>query len=59
MKVKAGNVAIGGGAPISVQTMTTTDTKNAEATISQIRVLEEAGADYIIDDMVKLFEILE
>ena len=47
MKVKAGNVAIGGGAPVSVQTMTTTDTKNVEATISQIRVLEEAGADIV------------
>lgn len=47
MKLKVGNVSIGGGAPISVQTMTTTDTKNTEATIAQIRLLEEAGADIV------------
>lgn len=47
MKLKVGNVSIGGGAPISVQTMTTTDTKNTEETIAQIRLLEEAGADIV------------
>ena len=47
MSLKVGNIQIGGGAPISVQTMTTTDTKNIEATVSQIRLLEEAGADIV------------
>ncbi len=47
MKLKVGKVTVGGGAPISVQTMTTTDTKNTEATIEQIRLLEEAGADIV------------
>lgn len=47
MKLKVGNVSIGGGSPVSVQTMTTTDTRNAEATIEQIRLLEEAGADIV------------
>ncbi len=47
MKFKVGNVTIGGGAPVSVQTMTTTDTKNAEATIAQIKLLEKAGADIV------------
>ncbi len=47
MKLKVGNVSIGGGSPISVQTMTTTDTKNTEATIKQVRLLTEAGADIV------------
>jgi (E)-4-hydroxy-3-methylbut-2-enyl-diphosphate synthase len=40
-------VAIGGGAPISVQTMTNTVTADAKATIDQIRKVEEAGADIV------------
>ena len=32
-QVHAGAVAIGGGAPVSVQTMTNTDTRNVEATL--------------------------
>jgi len=47
MKVKAGKVSIGGGSSISVQTMTTTDTRNTEETVAQIRLLEEAGADIV------------
>ncbi len=42
-----GRVAIGGDAPISVQTMTNTPTEDAVATIDQIRACEEAGADLI------------
>ena len=36
-QVFAGSVAIGGGAPISVQTMTNTDTRDVPATLDQIR----------------------
>lgn len=42
-----GPVAVGGVAPITVQSMTNTDTSDAEATIMQIRALEEAGADIV------------
>ena len=38
-KVFAGSVAIGGGAPVSVQTMTNTDTRDVEATLAQIRAM--------------------
>src|SRR3989338_8973552 len=46
-QVKVGNVAIGGGAPISIQSMTNTLTKDAHATIKQIHALEEAGCEII------------
>ena len=46
-KVFAGEVAIGGGAPVSVQTMTNTDTLNVEATLDQIRRMAAAGADIV------------
>ena len=46
-KVFAGGVAIGGGAPVSVQTMTNTDTRNVEATLDQIRRMAAAGADIV------------
>lgn len=46
-QVKVGNVLIGGGAPVSVQSMTNTDTADVEATLSQIRALAIAGADIV------------
>ena len=46
-QVLAGGVAIGGGAPITVQTMTNTDTRDAAATIDQIRRMAAAGADIV------------
>ena len=46
-QVRAGAVAIGGGAPVSVQTMTNTDTRNVEATLKQIRAMADAGADIV------------
>ncbi len=46
-KIRVGNVFIGGDAPITVQSMTNTDTRDAAATISQIRRLEEAGCDIV------------
>ena len=46
-KVFAGGVPIGGGSPVSVQSMTNTDTRDAAATVKQILELEEAGCDII------------
>ncbi|MCK4400953.1 flavodoxin-dependent (E)-4-hydroxy-3-methylbut-2-enyl-diphosphate synthase [bacterium] len=45
--VKVGNIIIGGDAPISVQSMTKTDTKDINATVSQIRSLEKTGCEII------------
>ena len=46
-KVMVGKVAVGGDAPISVQTMTNTDTADVAATVAQIRAAEAAGADIV------------
>lgn len=46
-QIKVGSVLIGGGAPISVQSMTSTDTMDVEATVAQIKALENAGADIV------------
>ena len=46
-QVHCGGVAIGGGAPVSIQSMTNTDTRDAEATLAQIRALRAAGADIV------------
>ena len=46
-RVYAGKVAIGGGAPVTVQTMTNTKTENLEATLAQIRAMADAGADIV------------
>jgi (E)-4-hydroxy-3-methylbut-2-enyl-diphosphate synthase len=46
-RIMVGSVPVGGGAPISVQTMTNTPTEDAKATIDQIRRCEEAGADIV------------
>ena len=42
-----GDVPVGGGAPITVQSMTNTLTSDVAATVAQIRQLEEAGADIV------------
>ena len=42
-----GKVKIGGGAPISVQSMTKTDTRNTPQTVRQIRQLEKAGCEIV------------
>lgn len=44
-RVQIGQVAVGAGAPIAVQSMTTTDTRNVEATVAQIHALEAAGCE--------------
>jgi (E)-4-hydroxy-3-methylbut-2-enyl-diphosphate synthase len=46
-KIRVGSVEVGGDAPITVQSMTNTLTSDAEATIAQVRALEEAGADIV------------
>ena len=46
-QVMVGNVAIGGGAPIAVQSMTNTETCDVAATVTQILALEKAGADLV------------
>ena len=46
-QIKVGKVKIGGDAPISVQSMTTTDTRDVKATVEQIHQLEEAGCELI------------
>jgi len=46
-KIHVGGVAVGGDAPITVQSMTNTVTADAGATIDQISRLEEAGADIV------------
>jgi (E)-4-hydroxy-3-methylbut-2-enyl-diphosphate synthase len=45
--VRVGAVTIGGGAPVSVQSMTSTRTADAAATLAQVRALAEAGADLV------------
>jgi len=46
-QIHVGSVPVGGGAPITVQSMTNTPTADVEATIAQIRRLEVAGADIV------------
>ncbi len=46
-QIKVGRVAVGGDAPVSVQTMTNTDTENVDATVAQIQAAMKAGADMV------------
>ncbi len=45
--IQVGGVTVGGGAPISIQSMTNTRTDDVEATLSQIRALAAAGCDIV------------
>jgi (E)-4-hydroxy-3-methylbut-2-enyl-diphosphate synthase len=45
--IKVGRVTVGGDAPISVQTMTNTETEDVAATVAQIRAAMKAGADMV------------
>jgi (E)-4-hydroxy-3-methylbut-2-enyl-diphosphate synthase len=62
-QIHVGNVAIGGDAPIAVQSMTTTYTRDVESTVAQIYRLEEAGCEIVrvavpeMEDAVVLGEI--
>ena len=59
-----GDVPIGGGAPVAVQTMTKTETANLEATMEQIERVAEAGSDLVRvavprdEDVVALREVV-
>jgi (E)-4-hydroxy-3-methylbut-2-enyl-diphosphate synthase len=46
-QINIGTVAVGGGAPITVQTMTKTDTRDVEATLTEIKRLHMVGCDII------------
>jgi (E)-4-hydroxy-3-methylbut-2-enyl-diphosphate synthase len=46
-QVQVGNVLIGGGAPIVVQSMTNTDTADAQATVKQVEELTRAGSELV------------
>jgi (E)-4-hydroxy-3-methylbut-2-enyl-diphosphate synthase len=46
-QVLVGNVAVGGGAPIVVQSMTNTDTADVEGTVAQIAALSRAGSELV------------
>lgn len=46
-QIRVGSVPVGGDAPISVQSMTNTDTRDAAATLVQIKQLEEAGCEIV------------
>ena len=46
-QIMVGNVPVGGDAPISVQSMTNTETTDVAATVAQIRRIQDAGADIV------------
>ena len=46
-QIMVGNVPVGGDAPISVQSMTNTETCDVQATLSQINAIADAGADIV------------
>ena len=46
-QIRIGSVPVGGGAPVSVQSMTTTKTADVEGTLAQIYALAAAGADIV------------
>ncbi|WP_110657708.1 flavodoxin-dependent (E)-4-hydroxy-3-methylbut-2-enyl-diphosphate synthase [Salinicola halimionae] len=46
-QIHVGDVPVGGGAPIAVQSMTNTDTNDVAATVGQIERLQQAGADIV------------
>src|ERR1041384_1488014 len=46
-QVMVGNVAVGGGAPIVVQSMTNTDTADVAGTVDQVAALSRAGSELV------------
>ena len=46
-QIHVGPLPVGGGAPVSIQSMCNTPTENVEATVSQILRLEQAGCDIV------------
>ncbi len=63
--IDVGGVAIGGGAPVRIQSMTNTPTRDAAATLAQVRRLADAGAELVrvavptADDTAALGEIVD
>jgi (E)-4-hydroxy-3-methylbut-2-enyl-diphosphate synthase len=47
LQVRVGGVAIGGAAPIAIQSMTNTDTADVESTVAQVRLLAQAGSELV------------
>ncbi|MFC1902075.1 flavodoxin-dependent (E)-4-hydroxy-3-methylbut-2-enyl-diphosphate synthase [Chloroflexota bacterium] len=45
--IRIGDVIVGGGAPVVVQSMTKTDTRDVKATVAQIRELEDGGCELV------------
>ncbi len=61
-RVMVGNVPVGGDAPITVQSMTNTDTRNVEDTVAQIHRLEKAGCEIVrvaVPDMAAAEKLAE
>jgi (E)-4-hydroxy-3-methylbut-2-enyl-diphosphate synthase len=46
-QINVGGVLVGGDAPITVQSMTTTDTRDVDATVAQVNALQGAGAEIV------------
>ncbi|MGB2692037.1 MAG: flavodoxin-dependent (E)-4-hydroxy-3-methylbut-2-enyl-diphosphate synthase [Thermodesulfobacteriota bacterium] len=46
-QIELGGLKVGGGAPVTVQSMTKTDTRDVAATVAQIKSLEKAGCDIV------------
>lgn len=46
-QINLGGIRVGGGAPVTVQSMTKTDTRDVAATVAQIKSLERAGCDIV------------
>ncbi len=60
--INVGNVNIGGNSEITIQSMCNTKTKDADATIKQIKELEKAGCDIVrvsVEDMDDVFALKE
>jgi (E)-4-hydroxy-3-methylbut-2-enyl-diphosphate synthase len=60
--VRIGRVTIGGGAPIAVQSMTATPTRDVDETVAQVNALAEAGADVVriaVDNFAEAEAIVE
>ncbi|MDX1639856.1 MAG: flavodoxin-dependent (E)-4-hydroxy-3-methylbut-2-enyl-diphosphate synthase, partial [Balneolaceae bacterium] len=47
IQVMVGDVPVGGGAPIVVQSMTNTDTADVDATVEQVKYLHESGSELV------------
>ena len=46
-QIKVGNVPVGGCSPISIQSMTNTNTEDVKSTIKQVNLIQDAGADIV------------